>query len=88
MRSDLPADVWWRQVAVVCDDGFAEQLRTVDPARVPARQVTGGPVATKQPRDGAAEYEIPTDSGTLAVTTAAVRGRWVVVGADFRRTIG
>ncbi|WP_254877116.1 hypothetical protein [Verrucosispora sp. NA02020] len=88
VRSDLPADEWWRQVAEVCDDGFAAQLRTVDPARVPATRVDGGPVASKPPKGGAAEYEFTTDSGTLTVTVTALAGRWLVTGNDFRRAIG
>ncbi|GAB3866585.1 hypothetical protein GCM10029963_79920 [Micromonospora andamanensis] len=88
VRSDLPAEEWLRQVAEVCDKGFAEQLRTVDPARIPATWVTGQPVTTRPPKDGVAEYEITTDSGTLTVTVAALGGRWLVTGNDFRRAIG
>ena len=88
VRSDLAADEWWRQVAKICDDGFAEQLRTVDPARVPAARVVGQPITKKSPKDGAAEYEIATDGGTLTVKVAALAGRWLVTGNDFQRAVG
>ncbi|TNH28810.1 hypothetical protein FHG89_14015 [Micromonospora orduensis] len=87
VRSDLPATVWWRDVARTCDEGFTEALRTVDPARVPATRVTGRPVATQAPSDGAAVYEVATDAGKLTVTLAAVDGRWVVTGNDFVRSV-
>ncbi|MFG1955050.1 hypothetical protein [Micromonospora sp. NPDC048830] len=86
-RPDLPAEAWWRGIAVVCDEGFARALRTVDPARVPATRVTGRPVAKQAPKGGAAVYEVATDAGTLTVTLASVGGRWVVTGNDFTRSV-
>jgi hypothetical protein len=86
-RPDLPAGTWWRGVAPMCDDGFAQALRTVDPARVPATRLTGRPVATRAPSGGVAVYEVATDAGTLTVTLAAVDGRWVVTGNDFVRAV-
>ncbi|MEV4826487.1 hypothetical protein [Micromonospora sp. NPDC049274] len=71
----------------MCDDGFADALRTVDPARVPATRVTGRPVAAQGPTEGAAVYEVATDAGTLTVTLAAVGGRWRVTGNDFVRAV-
>ncbi|WP_239098453.1 hypothetical protein [Micromonospora qiuiae] len=86
-RPDLPAETWWRGVASRCDEGFAHVLRTVDPARVPATRVTGRPVAKQAPKNGAAVYEVTTDSGTLTVRLAGVGGRWVVTGNDFTRSV-
>ncbi|MFG3423360.1 hypothetical protein [Micromonospora sp. NPDC048063] len=86
-RPDLPEDVWWQRVAPHCEEGFAAVLRTVDPAQVPATQVTGRPAAKQAPKDGAAVYEVPTDAGTLTVTLAAVNGRWAVTGNDFVRAV-
>lgn len=86
-RPELPAETWWQRVASHCDEGFARALRTVDPARVPATRVTGRPVATQAPKDGAAVYEVATDAGTLTVTLAGVGGRWVVTGNDFTRLV-
>ncbi|SCL43837.1 hypothetical protein GA0070606_0028 [Micromonospora citrea] len=86
-RPDLPTEVWWQRVAPHCEEGFARALRTVDPAQVPARRVTGRPAATRAPKGGAAVYEVPTDAGTLTVTLAAVNGRWVVTGNDFVRAV-
>ncbi|MGN9806583.1 hypothetical protein [Micromonospora sp. L32] len=86
-RPDLPPQVWWRGVAATCDEGFARVLRTVDPAQVPATQVTGRPVAKQAPKGGTAVYEVATDAGTLSVTLAGVDGRWVVTGNDFARSV-
>lgn len=86
-RPDLSATAWWQGLAPLCDAGFAALLRTVDPARVPATRVTGPPVATQAPADGAAEFEVPTDAGTVTVTLAGVDGRWVATGVDFVRAV-
>ncbi|MEU6077545.1 hypothetical protein [Micromonospora sp. NPDC047074] len=85
-RPDLSAAVWWKRVAPHCEEGFARALRTVDPAQVPATQVTGRP-SVKQAPKAAAVYEVPTDAGTLTVTLAAVNGRWMVTGNDFVRAV-
>ncbi|MEU9509891.1 hypothetical protein AB0D32_26840 [Micromonospora sp. NPDC048170] len=86
-RPDLSADVWWQGVAPHCEQGFARALRTVDPAQVPATQVTGRPAVKRAPKAGAAVYEVETDAGTLTVTLAAVNGRWMVTGNDFVRAV-
>ncbi|PWU52772.1 hypothetical protein DLJ47_17965 [Micromonospora sp. S4605] len=86
-RPDLPPLAWWQGVAVRCDEGFAQALRTVDPSRVPATRVTGRPVEKQAPKDGAAVYEVATDAGGLTVTLAAVNGRWLVTGNDFTRSV-
>ncbi|NYT96454.1 hypothetical protein [Salinispora sp. H7-4] len=86
-RPDLSATAWWQGLAPLCDEGFAGLLRTVDPAQVPATRVTGPPVATHAPADGAAEFEVPTDAGTVTVTLAGVDGRWVATGVDFVRAV-
>lgn len=86
-RPDLPAGVWWQRVVPHCEDGFARALRTVDPAQVPATQVTGRPAAKQPPKNGAAVYEVPTNAGTLTVTLAALDGRWLVTGNDFVRAV-
>lgn len=86
-RPDLSATAWWQELAPLCDEGFAALLRTADPAQVPATRVTGPPVATQAPADGAAEFEVPTNAGTVTVTLAGVDGRWVATGVDFVRAV-
>lgn len=86
-RPDLPAETWWRGVASTCDEGFAQTLRSVDPAQVPATRVTGSPAEKQAPRVGMAVYEVATDAGTLTVALAGVGGRWVVTGNDFTRSV-
>ena len=86
-RPDLPADRWRAGVASLCEPGFAAALRTVDPAMLPARVVTGAPVPVQEPADGPAVYTVATDGGVLTVTVAAVDGRWLVASNDFERTV-
>ncbi|WP_433121932.1 hypothetical protein [Micromonospora sp. CA-246542] len=86
-RPDLPADAWWRGVSRMCDDGFAQALRSVDPARVPATRVTGRPVAKQGPSGDTAVYEVATDAGALTVTLGVIEGRWRVTGNDFVRAV-
>jgi len=89
VRRDLDAERWWAAIAPLCEEGFGERLRTVDPANVPATRVTG---RAKQLRagdeDSPAVYDVPTDAGTLRVTLASIDGRWLVAGNDFRRAGG
>jgi hypothetical protein len=85
VRSDLPAERWLAAVVPWCEAGFAAVLRTVDPANLPASRVTGRPVAVSPPADGSAVFTVATDGGTLTVVVAAVNGRWLVSGNDFRR---
>ena len=85
-RPDLPADRWWNGVAPWCEQRFAALLRTVDPANIPARRVTGPPRPAAGHQPGLITYTVPTDAGTLTVTVAALAGTWQVTNNDFRRT--
>ena len=88
VHADLPADRWWSTVAPFCEAGFAQRLRTVDPSNLPATKVTGTPVQVSPPVNGVAVFTVTTDGGVLVVTVAAVNGRWLVTGNDFRRAVG
>jgi hypothetical protein len=88
VRADLPADQWWRGVTPWCEPHFAEELRTAEPGNLPARAVTGAPIAVTQASiDTAGVYQLPTDGGTLIVTVAAIGERWLVSDNDFERTV-
>ncbi|MFG3554268.1 hypothetical protein ACGGAQ_07770 [Micromonospora sp. NPDC047557] len=84
-RPGLDAARWLEGVAPLCVPRFAEQLRTVDPANLPASRITGRPTAAYPVRDGGGQFAIPTDRGTLLVSVADIKGRWLVTGNDFKR---
>ena len=76
---------WWASIRPWCDDGLAAALRGTDPANVPARQVTGPPVQTGGSAAEGLRFQVPTDTGTLLLTLAAVGGGWRVSEVDFTR---
>ncbi|MEU5780304.1 hypothetical protein [Micromonospora lupini] len=84
-RPGLDAARWLEGVTPLCVPRFAEQLRTVNPANLPASRITGRPRATYPVRDGGGQFAIPTDRGTLLVSVADIKGRWLVTGNDFKR---
>ncbi|MEH0984715.1 hypothetical protein [Micromonospora sp. CPCC 205556] len=84
-RPRLDAASWLNGVTPLCVPRFAAQLRTVDPANLPASRITGRPKATYPIRGGGGQFAIPTDRGTLLVSVADVKGRWLVTGNDFTR---
>lgn len=84
-RPGIDAAGWLEGVRQLCVPRFAEQLRTVDPANLPASRITGPPRATYPVRDGGGQFAIPTDRGTLLVSVADIKGRWLVTGNDFKR---
>jgi hypothetical protein len=86
-RRGLQAEQWWAQLAPLCTPAFAAKLRSTDPANVPASQVTGPPVAVRDPSEGLAVYTVPTNAGTLSVTLTSVAGRWLASDTTFRRTV-
>jgi hypothetical protein len=83
VRRDQPADQWLAGIAPLCEPGFAALLRTVDPNNLPARQVTGDPKAVHEPADRRAEYEVPTNAGTLTVVLVDLQGRWLAADNAF-----
>ncbi|MGC4876217.1 hypothetical protein ACLQ26_08150 [Micromonospora sp. DT43] len=84
-RPRLSADTWWKEIAPLCESGFATQLRTVDPGNIPATRITGSPRVVAAPADRSARYAVPTDAGTLLVTVTDLEGTWLVSGNDFER---
>ncbi|MCX5068201.1 hypothetical protein OOJ91_20380 [Micromonospora lupini] len=84
-RPGLDAARWLEGVAPLCVPRFAERMRTVDPANLPASRITGRPRATYPVRDGGGQFAISTDRGTLLVSVADIKGRWLVTGNDFKR---
>ena len=82
-RPDLPADQWWDGVARQSEPGLAAALRDTIPENVPARNVTGPPKTVRSTTQ-LAVFEVPTDAGTLVLTTGLVEGKWRVTDQDWR----
>jgi hypothetical protein len=84
-RPDLPAATWWRGVAAYAEPGYAELLRSVEPANVPASRVTGT-ARTVRAAAGLVVVDVPTDAGTCRVTVAdtAGTGEWKVSTHSWR----
>jgi hypothetical protein len=84
-RPDLPAATWWRAVAAYAEPGYAELLRSVEPANVPASRVTGT-ARTVRAAAGLVVVDVPTDAGTCRVTVAdtAGTGEWRVSTHSWR----
>lgn len=83
-----PADPagWWSSLLPWCEYGLADALRSTDPANVPAHRLTGSPTQTGGSIEQGLTFEVPTDAGTLALTLAAIDGRWLVSEVDFLRS--
>ena len=84
-RPGLPAQTWWRGVAAYAEPGYAELLRSVEPANVPAGRVTGAGHVVRAAA-GLVVVDVPTDAGTCRVTVADTSGtgEWKVSTHSWR----
>jgi hypothetical protein len=80
-RPDLDAAEWLAAITAYATPQYGELLDTVDPTRVPARRVTGPPVAVSS-TTSVVVVEVPTDAGAVRVTCTHVAGRWLVATVD------
>lgn len=84
-RPDLSAEEWHAGIAGFMSDQGAEMFAYVDPANVPASQVTGEPEVLEEESTGTlAQLHVPTDAGTYLVTLTRVNqgDQWLVEYAD------
>ena len=80
-RPGLDQRRWHADVARYSTPAYADTLATVDPAAVPATQITAAPV----PRTATAEAVVAvvgTDAGAITVTCVRLNGRWLVVNVE------
>lgn len=79
-RPDVPYEQWWAELAPLMSVQAQLDYQYVDPANVPARAVTGGPVLVDETSASVAGVEVPTDVGTYSVTLsrADAAGPWLV----------
>jgi hypothetical protein len=73
-----PAAQWLAAVSRYADPEFAAQLRSTDPANVPASKVTGRPTPVSV-FFASASVEVPTDAGTMVVDLVSDGTSWRVV---------
>jgi hypothetical protein len=85
-RPNVGAERWWKKIAPLCEKRFAEKMRSVDPANLPATKVTGQVKKVGSDDDGTTRFTVATDGGTLHITLAAIGGKWVVAGNNFTRS--
>lgn len=84
---DHPAGVddeqWWRKLVPYAESAFAQQLKSTDPSRVPAAQVTGEPAVVSNNANRAV-FTVPTDSGPVLVTCVKLNetSGWKVIDLD------
>ena len=63
-RPDVDQATWWADLRPLLSDAAAAAYVTVDPARVPARDVTGDPALVDDTSPWLAGVAVPTDAGT------------------------
>ena len=80
-RPDLPVQQWQADLIPLATADFAAQLRTVFPANVPARSVSGQ-ATVGSVSELAASVTVPTDAGPVLVQLAVIRDTWRVSATD------
>ncbi|MEJ5913767.1 hypothetical protein [Pseudokineococcus sp. 1T1Z-3] len=69
-RPGLPEQQWWNELAPLMTVSGQDAYGAVDPAEVPARQVTGEAVLVDDSSAWLARLEVPTDVGAYEVLLA------------------
>jgi hypothetical protein len=80
-RPDLDAAEWLAAITAYATPQYGGLLATVDPSRVPARRVTGPPVAVSS-TTVVVVIDVPTNTGAVRVTCTNTAGRWLVATVD------
>lgn len=77
----MTAEQWLAQLKPLTTDEYLPVMATVDPANIPAKQVTGEPVVTTSyPKS--VQLTIPTDGPKLAITVISTNAGWRVADYD------
>jgi hypothetical protein len=76
-RPQTPAGAWQAALRPYATTRYAALLSTVDPASVPARTVSGPPVAVSS-TTAVVVIDVPTDAGALRVTCVQTDRQWLV----------
>ena len=82
---DHPAGItsqqWLEKLKPFTTDEYLPVMASVDPARIPATQVTGEPVVTSS-YGSSVKLTIPTDGPKLAITVVSTNAGWRVADYD------
>lgn len=68
-RPDLPAGMWFSDLAPYLSPEYAEDAKYIDPARVPVRKVTDGPALSRE----------AGNPSTVTASFSTDAGRWQIV---------
>ncbi|MEV6924002.1 hypothetical protein AB0M46_05740 [Dactylosporangium sp. NPDC051485] len=80
-RPGLDQRRWHADVARYSTPAYADKLATVDPAAVPATQITGAPMSCTATADAVVAV-VATDAGPITVTCVRLNSRWLVVNVE------
>lgn len=80
-RPALNRDAWYAGVRPLVVSAYAQLLADTDPARVPARVVTGSPQPVSS-TTAVLVADVPTDAGAVRVTVVNTAGRWLIASAS------
>jgi len=80
----VSATDWHNGLTRYSTKALIERLSGVDPAGVPANQMTGDSTIVDQ-GPSYVDIAIPLDAGTLSLRVIPVDGRWLVDGVDWQR---
>lgn len=69
-RPDVAYEVWWADLQPMLSAGACAAYVTVDPARIPVRQVTGPAELPEWTTPEVARVSVPTDVGSYLVVLA------------------
>ncbi|MFC4104371.1 hypothetical protein ACFOX0_00255 [Micromonospora zhanjiangensis] len=85
LHRGVPAEQWHAALAPHSTKALSEKLSGVDPAGVPADEMTGEPVV--DPRTPTlVEVTVPMNAGRLRLQLVAPDGRWLVDTVDWERS--
>lgn len=78
-RPDLDYESWWAELMPLLGEEAQLDYAYVDPANVPARQVTGEPVVVQDDSPHIARVQVPTDVGdyTVLLSRRDAGGPWL-----------
>ncbi len=66
-RPNLPYKQWWAEFSPLVTDASAESLSYIDPAKIPAHEVTGPPAIFTAQSAYVVTVQIPTDAGNYQI---------------------
>jgi hypothetical protein len=81
------AEGWLDRLRPLCEPGLMRALEAADPSSLTGRRIHGKPQITSGDDATWLYAAVPTDSGYLILTFAAIDGRWLVSDVDASRSL-